>query len=91
MGDLSDAYEFLEDKLSGPTTLGSLADVNREAFVKAFLAGRDRMDVDPVALNMEYEIEMKLVPRRRRLNDEAIGALKKLHRENKLPAPFKVG
>ena len=91
MGDLSDAYEYLERKVGSQVEgiAGFTAAV--EANMKAFLAGRARMDIDPMALNMEYEIEMKLVPRRRALNDEAIGALKKLHGSGQLPGPFQVG
>lgn len=92
MGELYEAYSYIDRNMvvDGnfdmlPTTGFSSARV--EAAVKAYLAGRDNLAVGARELNENFEIEMKLVPRKQSLSAEGLEVLDKLEKVGALIEP----
>lgn len=70
MADLYDAYKLLDQNLE--SNLTPIA-IRAESSFKAMLARRQGLPIKG-DLNLDYEIEMRLVPRKKSLSDAAIAS-----------------
>ena len=89
MGELSDAYEFIDRNLSVADPMLKLVNIGyaAEASLKSFLAGRDGIRASALELNEKYEIAMYLVPRQRKLSKEGRQVIRSLNKAGLLQRP----